>query len=175
MTRLLLSLLVLVFLLILVALMYLGFRNRRRRQAAALPAFPHVPVSYTDPDAITTVLPRADGVYISTTTTASWQDRVVVGDYGFRANASLYRAADGVLIERAGSANMWIPQESIVDVRREKGLAGKVMGTDSLLVIRWRNGDVEFDTGFLGDHQEDYPKWIDSLTSDTTENAGDNE
>lgn len=174
MTRTLLTLVVLLFLLILVGLMFLGYRNRRRRQAANLPAFPRVPDAYADPDAVEPVLPRADGVYISTTTTASWQDRVAIGDYGFRANASLYRLEDGVLIERAGSTNMWIPRESIVDARREKGLAGKVMGTDSLLVIRWRTGDAEFDTGFLGDRQEDYGQWIESLTTDTTENAGDN-
>ena len=37
------------------------------------------------------------------------------------------------------------------------------MGTDSLLVITWRAGDVELDTGFRSDEPDDYPQWIDRL------------
>ncbi|MER6875102.1 transporter, partial [Amycolatopsis sp. NPDC000673] len=71
---------------------------------------------------------------------------------------------DGVAVERGGLPDFWIPRASITGIRRDSRLAGKVTGTDVLLVITWRLGDVELDTGFRGDDLDDYPLWIEKLS-----------
>ena len=37
------------------------------------------------------------------------------------------------------------------------------MGTDALLIITWRLGESELDTGFRGDDLDDYPQWTEEL------------
>lgn len=55
---------------------------------------------------------------------------------------------------------IWIPQDSIRAIRTERGLAGKVMTKDGVLVIRWElPSGTEIDTGFRGDDKSVYPAW----------------
>ncbi|MGW5054655.1 PH-like domain-containing protein [Actinokineospora sp. NPDC004072] len=167
MTRALLTLLTLAVLVGLAALMWWGYRNRRKRQAH-LPAFPQAPAELlaavragTAPD----LLPPSTGLYASTVTDAGWQDRVAIGDIGFRAEATAHLLAEGVLFDRTGAQPVWIPAADVVDARTEPGIAGKVMGGAGLLVVRWRIGDHEFDTGFRADDKDDYQTWVPALRS----------
>lgn len=58
-------------------------------------------------------------------------------------------------------------RESLIGVRTERALAGKVIpgrpGAEDpggLLVIRWRlPSGIEIDTGFRGDDRRDYARW----------------
>lgn len=167
MERLLLVLAVLAFFVLCAGLMWLGYRGRRRRQAAELPDFPAVPTDF-GPDELA---PLA-GVYVSTTTTASWQDRVARGDIGFRSPATLHLHADGLHVARDGAQGLWIPLASIEHARTAAGLAGKVMGTESLLVVRWTVDGTGFDTGLLADEPERYREWIDALGPATAKAGG---
>ena len=151
------ALIVVVFVLCLLA-MWWGYRNRARRQGAVLPEFPQPPESLPRD-----VLEPATGVYISTTTAASWQDRVAIGDIGFRAAATMHLTDDGVLFDRKGADDVWIPAASVVSARTDRAIAGKVMGRDGLLVVRWRLGEHELDTGFRGDDKDVYADWVDAL------------
>ncbi len=162
MERLVLTLVVLGCLLLAVWGMRVGWRRRARSQSVLVPPFPQVP---EEPGGL--LLPEAPGLYVSTTTAGNWQDRIVTRGVGLRGRAVLRRYAGGVEVDRAGAPGFWIPVESIVDVRRASAIAGKVMGTDSLLVITWRLGDVELDTGFRGDDHGDYPQWMESLRSES--------
>ncbi|TCO49889.1 transporter [Actinocrispum wychmicini] len=148
---------VVVFLLCVLA-MWWGYRNRARRQDAVLPEFPQPPKTPA-PD----VLEPATGVYVSTTTAASWQDRIAIGDIGFRAAATMHLTGDGVLFDREGADHVWIPAGSVVGARTDRAIAGKVMGKDGLLVVRWRLGEHELDTGFRGDDKDVYADWVDAL------------
>lgn len=164
MERFVLVLALVVFFFVCVGLMALGYRNRRRRHAA-LPAFPAVPEQLDRTDRLT---PLA-GVYVSTTTTESWQDRVGRGDYGLRSRVVVHRYPGGVLFDRVGAAPLWVPEENVVHARLAAGLAGKVMGTDSLLVLRWRVGETEFDTGVLADDVAGYAEWLGTFETVTGE------
>jgi hypothetical protein len=108
------------------------------------------------------------GMYVGCTIAPDWLDRVTVGDLGYRCKAVLTRYPKGILLERSGTGPIWIPRESIVGLRTEKGLAGKVLpgartGTAAagILVIRWRlPSGAEIDTGFRGDDRRDYAQWL---------------
>ncbi|SDC67698.1 PH-like domain-containing protein [Actinokineospora iranica] len=157
---------------LLVLLMWWGYRNRARRQAAVLPAFPAAPetvLAGVREGTAETLLPPSTGVYASTVTDASWQDRVAVGDMGFRADATAHLLPEGLLFDRAGASPVWIPAESVRAARTEAGIAGKVMGRDGLLVVRWAVGGHEFDTGFRADDKDDYDSWVPALRALTPE------
>ncbi|OLR91694.1 PH-like domain-containing protein [Actinokineospora bangkokensis] len=166
MTRLVLTLAFLAVIALLAALMWWGYRGRARRQAAVLPAFPAVPdglLAKARAGELAELLPPSTGVYASTVTDAGWQDRVAVGDVGFRANATAHLVAEGVLFDREGAAPVWIPAGSVLAARTEAGIAGKVMGRDGLLVVRWAVDGQGFDTGFRADDKDDYDTWVPAL------------
>jgi len=81
----------------------------------------------------------------------------------------------GVLIERRGAADLFVPAESIVDARLAPGLAGKVVGAGGLLVIRWRvggeatangwSGGYELDSGLRADDKSAYPAWVRTINA----------
>lgn len=140
-----------------------GWKHRSELQEetiGTLPAMPELPGS--------TVVPPTRGMYCGCTMAPDWLNRVTVGDLGYRSKAVLTRYRKGILLERSGTGPIWIPEESIVGVRTERGLAGKVLpaaraGTTAagILVIRWRlPSGTEIDTGFRGDDRRDYERWL---------------
>ena len=159
MTRVLLSLAVLAIFLLCLYCMWRGWQHRKRRQAD-LPGFPPPPA-----ETGATVL-ETTGVYVGTTLGDDWQDRVAVGDVGHRAEAVLRLTEQGVLVEREGASPLWIPAEQVEGARTARGLAGKVMTADGLLVVRWQLGDRVLDTGFRGDDKDVYEQWVRALGGD---------
>ena len=147
----------LLFWVLLIGLMYLGWRNRASRQAARIGELPVLPAEFGE-----LLLEPTTGLYVGSTIAPSWQDRIAVGDLGFRATAELSRHELGILLERDGASPIWIPAESVRAIRTERGSAGKVMTRDGLLVIRWAlPSGTEIDTGFRGDDKTVYPHWVD--------------
>lgn len=141
-----------------------GWKRRAEQQAALIGTLP------TMPDLVgPAVIAPTRGLYVGSTLAPNWLDRVVVGDLGYRAKAVLTRYPAGILLERSGAGPIWVPQESVVTVSTERGLAGKVLpgsgGTAEtprgVLVIRWRlpSGTV-IDTGFRGDNRRGYGEWM---------------
>lgn len=136
-----------------------GWRRRARSQAAVLPPFPQPPVPLTGAE----LLPVATGVYVGTAMAGDWQDRVAVGDVGFRSVAMLRLTGQGLLVERSGASSLWIPAGAVVGARTGRALAGTVLGTEGLLLVRWRLGDFELDTGFRGDDKDRDERWLAAL------------
>ena len=142
-----------------------GWKNRARRQAEQIGVLPALP-DMMHP----AVIAPACGIYVGSTFASHWLDRVVVGDLGYRSKAVLTRYPEGILLERSGATPIWIPAESVTEVRTEKALAGKVSpgrgGAESvgaILVIRWRlPTGTEIDTGFRGDDRSVYAQWTPS-------------
>ena len=77
------------------------------------------------------------------------------------ATATLFRA--GLVIDRVGDSVIYIPAASIIEGRLAPGLAGKVVGTRGLLVVRWRLGDWVLDTAFRADDERRYPDWLRAI------------
>lgn len=138
------GLLVLVVAPLLWGLMYLGWRARGRRQAGLdtpLSAPPGGDVGKV------VVLP-ASVTYVSTVTAGNWLDRVVAHGLGVRSSAVLHAGASGLWFQRSGAPDLFVPAAEILAIRRERGIAGKYTLEEGVVVVRWRLGEVELDTGF---------------------------
>ncbi len=162
------SVLVLALLVLLVyALMYAGWRRRSRRHPSAAVATSTAATSTASTSATTTATTtaagadgagaapsaeelRAEGTYVSTTTVASRLERVAAAGLGVRARATMVVGPGGVRWERQGAAEVHIDPERLTGVGRERGMAGKWVGQNRLVVVTWRADDgSEFATGFL--------------------------
>jgi hypothetical protein len=133
-----------------------GWRHRAQRQAG-LAELPSVPTDL-GPDLATALT----GLYVSTTTSGNWQDRIVAHGLGRRANATAELTADGVLINRINDDPIFLPAGSLTAVGTAPGIAGKVMGLpNGVLIISWRLGDVLLDSGFRADDPALQAEWID--------------
>jgi hypothetical protein len=134
-----------------------GWRRKAREQSVRVPPFPEIPAEPGEVEL------EAGGLYVSTTTAGNWQDRIVTRGAGMRGRAELRLYPGGIAVDRAGAPGFWIPRESIMDIGLGSAIAGKVMGTQGLLLITWRAGDVALDTGFRADDPEVYPQWTEKV------------
>ncbi|GAB4100128.1 hypothetical protein [Sinomonas halotolerans] len=125
----------------LIALVLVGWRGRLRRQSG-------VPAPPAAPAALGEERMRCEGQYVVTTTAGDWLDRVAVHGLGIRTEATASVHGTGVLFERAGAGDLFLPREDIEGVRLESGMAGKFVEEGGLVVISWSLGGTDVDTGF---------------------------
>ncbi|MEZ0365698.1 transporter [Mycobacterium sp. pUA109] len=140
----------------LIQLMVRGWRRRAQRQAAVIGTLPPVPDTVGPPTVAAT-----RGLYVGCTLVPSWNDLVAVGDLGYRTKAVLTRYPEGIMVQRSAGRPIWIPQDAIIAVRTERGIVGKALTHEGILVIRWRlPSGSEIDTGFRADNRNDYDRWL---------------
>lgn len=150
-----------------------GWRRRADRQGELIGRLPVMP------DLVgSAVIAPTRGLYVGSTLAPNWLERVNVGDLGYRSQAVLTRYPEGILLERSGASPIWMPQSSVISVRAERAMAGKVIpgrgdeASRGILVVRWRlPSGTEIDTGFRGADRPGYVAWIssrgDSQTGDS--------
>ncbi|MEP6851367.1 MAG: transporter [bacterium] len=141
--------------------MRVGWRHRGERQSNLGP-LPQIPATLSPP-----LLPPLTGLYVGTTFADAWQDRVVADRLGLRAACTATLTEQGLLIDRQGTAPVFVPTAAIEAAGVGAGLAGKVTGAGGLLVVRWRLGDApsdrRLDTGLLADDKRVYPDWVQAI------------
>ena len=147
-TKLLTGIITVAIIAVVLLMIWTGWRNRLKRQADVeqLPAVPEAPG---------TALEVAEGQYVASTTAGDWLDRIAVHGLGIRTNATLEVYPHGVLFDRAGAPALYIPAATLTGVRLDSGMAGKFVEKDGLLVLAWRHGSHELDTGFRTRRAED--------------------
>lgn len=134
-----------------------GWLHRAQRQAAAIGTLPPLPDTVGP-----AIIPATKGLYVGSTLAPSWQDRIAVGDLGYRCKAVLTRYPEGIMVQRSGAGPIWIPDESITAIRTERGIAGKALTHDGILAIRWTlPSGTEIDTGFRGDDRRELAIWTE--------------
>jgi len=138
-------------------LLWWGWRGRVRRTRLAQ-APPAVPTGLGEP-----LHGPFEAVYVSTTRAGDWLDRVAAHGLGIRSAAQIGVHADGVLIVRAGAPDVWVPTASLVGVRRERGQAGKFADRDGVVVVTWRSGDEELDSGLRTRYEADRDRLVDAV------------
>lgn len=140
-------------------LMLKGWRSRQRRQAD-LPAPPTAPASKGEE-----IAPVAAGLFVGTTVSGDWLDRVAVHDLGHRAAGWLVVTADGVHVEREGLADLYLPYSVLVRAAPGDALAGKVVGPDGLLLLEWRLGERLLVSGFRADDHALHRPLADAISA----------
>ncbi|KRF24711.1 hypothetical protein [Phycicoccus sp. Soil803] len=125
-----------------------------------------------------------EGTYVSTTTAENRLERVTVEGLGNRAKATLVvsrgDADELVRIDRQGEATVVIPAARLRSARRERGMVGKFVGGNRLVVLQWRaeNGDL-YETGFLPRYKADVERvesalwWHTGDATDSTDTTDD--
>lgn len=165
------------------ALLYAAWlRGQRRHASAAIAAERRgtgdgAPQAPTLPDERLSVI-VVDGTYISTTTARSRLERVTVEGLGNGGRATLtVRRGDAdqlVRIERQGEATVVVPSARLVSVRRDRGMAGKWIGANRVVVLRWRADDgALYETGFLPRHKADVDRIESALWWHSGETTND--
>ena len=145
---------------VVIRLMMRGWRRRGQLQDALIGILPSVPDTVGSPTVAAT-----RGQYLGCTLAPKWNDRVVVGDLGYRTKAVLTRYPEGIMVQRSGARPIWIPQDAVIAVRTERGIAGRAIptrGHDGVLAIRWRlPSGTEIDTGFRADDRAEHSRWLE--------------
>lgn len=123
----------------------LGWRNRQHRQEAIGAPDP-APANLPDPYF------EAAGQYVVTTTAGDWLDRVAVHGLGVKSDATAAVSSLGILLARRGAPDVFIPRGALRGVRLERGMAGKFVEKDGLVVFTWTLHGLNVDTGFRTRH-----------------------
>jgi hypothetical protein len=132
---------VIAILVLLLILMYTGWRARKRRQkdvAAPLAA----------PADLGAPLGTFDGKYVATTAAGKPLERIAVHGLGFRSDASLTLTDTGVLVQRPGSDDVWIPRDDVVARRTATWTIDRVVEHDGLELVEWNLGGTPVDSYF---------------------------
>ncbi|WP_299165770.1 hypothetical protein [uncultured Arthrobacter sp.] len=148
----------LVAIVLVVGLMALGWRNRvRRQQTLQAP-----PVAPEDPGA---PLYAAVGQYVVTTTGGDWLDRVTAHGLGNKATATAAVYPHGLLFDRSGDTDVYIATQNLTGVRLERGMAGKFVEKDGLVVVSWTMDSQTFDTGFRTRYAADKTQLLAAISA----------
>ena len=118
------------------------------------------------------------GLYLGTSISGDWLDRVAVHELGVRSRASFHLVDGGLGIRRDGTRSFLIPALAVRGVRTDRGVAGTVRGKDSVIVVTWMLADDVLDTGIRADDGADHAALLDGLMAahnDTSEHADDSE
>jgi hypothetical protein len=108
---------------------------------------------------------ESEGTYVSTTTAVSRLERVNAAGLGARSAATMVVDGSGVRWDRQGAVPVHVEAHTVTAVRADKGMAGKFLGQDRLVVVSWKAPDHQiYDTGFLPRHKADTDSLIAAVT-----------
>jgi len=147
--------------------MWRGWRGVQARSADVVGDLPAVPTRDSLGAARTEPV---TGTYVSSTTGGDWLDRVAVRDLGHRSPALVQVFDAGVLVERTGAHDLFVPAGAVRGADRVPGMAGKYVGKDGIVVLRWDVADAHgattrLDTGIRTQHKADRALLVDAMNS----------
>ena len=140
-------------------LMWLGWRGRVRRQSD-LEAPPGAPEGFS-----ADLLDGVEAVYVSTTVAGQYLERVAPHGLGVRSTALVQVGRDGALLARQGAPDVFIPRAALLGVRLERGMVGKVVDRDGLVVLTWSLGEATLDTGLRLRHRADRARVVEAVAA----------
>jgi hypothetical protein len=144
----------------------IGRRRLAQRTTSLVPVPPPVP----DADRAGPMrFGPLEAVYVSTTLHGDWLARVGAHGLGDRSNARVSVHDGGVLVERHGAQDLWLPVSAIRSAGLAPGMAGKYVGADGLVVLTWAVPEADgvaaalVDTGLRTRRAEDRGGLVDAV------------
>ena len=140
-------------------LMWLGWRRRVRRQR-------DVEVPAAAPEGFSAdLLDAVEAVYVSTTLAGQYLERVAAHGLGVRSEAVVRVGRAGVLLARQGAPDVFVPRAALLGVRLDRGMVGKFVEREGLVVLTWSLGDVTLDTGLRLRHRADRARVVEAVAA----------
>lgn len=114
--------------------------------------------------------PPIDGTYVSSTGAGDWLDRVAARDLGFRSRAVVQVYDAGVRIARKGALDLFLPVAALIEARLSSGMAGKYVGGQGIVVLRWTTPAADgtttaLDTGIRTTRAADRSTLLDAVAA----------
>ena len=75
-------------------------------------------------------------------------NRVGFDQLGFKTKSTLLIYSDGIIFTRNGAKDLWIPAKKLAVITTGRGMIGKVVERDGLIVIGWTLDGHRVQTGF---------------------------
>lgn len=71
----------------------------------------------------------------------------------------------GVLLVRQGAPDVFVPRAALLGVRLERGMVGKFVEREGLVVLTWSLGEATLDTGLRLRHRADRARVVSAVAS----------
>ena len=121
-----------------------GWKSRLKRQSTMFGSLKDVPERYDGLEAEAAF----EGEYVSTTMFGDELNRVGFDQLGFKTKSTLLIYSDGIIFTRNGAKDLWIPAKKLAVITTGRGMIGKVVERDGLIVIGWTLDGHRVQTGF---------------------------
>jgi hypothetical protein len=109
---------------------------------------------------------EVEALFLGTSVHGQWLSKVLIHDLGTRSRARVSWDSRGILFERDGDSNVYIPRTSLVDVTLGSGVAGTVRAKDSVVIFVWNLGNHQIATGVRADTVQGHQQLIGLLESE---------
>lgn len=146
-----------------IGLAFLGMRSAWVKKSRAFSNLPK-PLRFANEESVIVVGP-VEGRFSGTTTAGNWLDRVTVHDLGLPQSITVSVHDDGLHLRGSGDFALWIPREQIHGVRTSRGLAGDVVEPDGMIIVAWRLGYQDVDSGIRVSRHADHEQILAALVS----------
>lgn len=124
---------------VLAGLLMRGGWNRKARAQRDLPEPAAIPKGFT-----------GEGFavrYVASNFFGDWLARVVRYDLGVPGWAVLEARAEGVAVHRQSARSFFIPIADLLGSHSDRAVAGRAYERDGIVLLHWRLGDFEIETG----------------------------
>ncbi len=152
-----------------IGMAFFGMRSAWQKKSRRFADIPE-PSRFAPVEATTIVAP-VEGRFAGTTTAGNWLDRVTVHDLGLPQSISVTVTETGLQLLGVNNFALWIPGELIHGVRTARGLAGDVVEPDGMIIVTWRLGYQDLDSGIRVSRHADHERVLDALNALTSLNA----
>ncbi len=144
-----------------IALALFGMRRAWSRKSHRFDSVP-APEKFAPSPASQKVAP-VEARFAGTTTAGNWLDRVTVHDLGLPQSVTVEVLESGVQLLGTAEFALWIPRDIIIGVRTARGIAGDVVEPDGMIVVTWRLGYVDIDSGIRVTRHSDHELVLSAL------------
>lgn len=158
--------LVAVMVLIILGVLLLMLRSWRKMRSGDRLGISDLPAPLTQAPQGFEPSEEIEALFLGTSLHGQWLSKVLIHDLGSRSRARVSWDSQGILIERNGSSDIYIPRSSLVEVTLGSGVAGSVRAKDSVVILVWDLGDHRIATGVRADTAQGHQGLIGLLESE---------